>query len=270
MRRFLREAEALGAAREPARGEGLRRARRDRRRHAPTSPWSFLRREDLASRLRRERRLTAPAPPSSSSARFALALEAARQAEIVHRDLKPQNLFRVEGSRLWKVLDFGVSKLGDTSGTLTRGFAIGTPGYMAPEQALGAEVDHRADLFALAVIAYRCLTGRPAFWGDDAPKIMFDVVYRQPVRPTDLVDLAEDVDRFFALALAKQPRDRLSRAPQLAGALRPGAGGSAVGGPPRARRSISRAPSVGTEDRGGDLTWFRAGARSLRPASRGR
>src|SRR5688572_4426919 len=146
-------------------------------------------------------------------------LEEARANDIVHRDLKPQNLFwtRLEAvadpdagdpgdgdpdDHIWKVLDFGVSKLGIDAGTLTRGHVIGTPGYMAPEQARGIAVDHRADIFALAAISYRALTGRPAFSGDEYPKIMFDIVYRQPTRPGEHAPLPVDVDLALAIGLA--------------------------------------------------------------------
>jgi serine/threonine protein kinase len=84
---------------------------------------------------------------------------------------------------VWKLLDFGVSKLASRGGTLTAGHVIGTPGYMAPEQARGEDVDHRADGYALAAIAYRCLTGHPAFTGKDVPTTLYDVVYKMPTRP---------------------------------------------------------------------------------------
>ena len=214
MRRFLREAEALAKLNSPHVVKVLEA--RDATAGKPYIAMELLRGEDLASMLRRERRL-----PNGRVLEIVMhvgqALEAARRAEIVHRDLKPQNLFRSEKDGLWKVLDFGVSKLGALSGTLTRGLAIGTPGYMAPEQASGQEdVDHRADVFALAVIAYRSLTGRPAFWGDDQPKIMFDIVYRQPLRPGDLIELEADVDRVLALGLTKKPGDRIERSEELA------------------------------------------------------
>ena len=100
----------------------------------------------------------------------ALGLEAARTAGIVHRDLKPHNVFLAEqdGERRWKILDFGVSKSGG-SGTLTKGHVVGTPAYMAPEQARGEDVDHRADVYSLAAILYRSVTGHPAFTGKDVP-----------------------------------------------------------------------------------------------------
>ena len=105
---------------------------------------------------------------------------------------------------VWKVLDFGVSKL-ERSGTLTHGNVVGTPGYMAPEQARGGDVGPTADVFALAVIAYRALTGRPAFSGRELPRILFDVCYVQPMQPSKLVPLPDDVERVLLLGMAKDP-----------------------------------------------------------------
>jgi len=176
---------------------------------------------DLAWHLRKQRKMP-PARVAELVTQVASALEVARGHEIVHRDLKPQNLFLAEldgGREAWKVLDFGVSKLGSASGTLTRGHVLGTPGYMAPEQARGLAVDHRADVFALAIIAYRALTGRPAFTGDDYPKVMFDLVYMQPARPTELATLPIDVDFALALGMAKKVKERVATAVAFAEAL---------------------------------------------------
>ena len=119
---------------------------------------------DLSTYLRKRRRMP-PKHVIELVRQVGRGLTAAWEQGIVHRDIKPQNLFRVGSGKSvrWKVLDFGVSKLATTSGTLTQGHVVGTPGYMAPEQAKGLEVDKRADLYALAVIAYRALTGRPAY-----------------------------------------------------------------------------------------------------------
>jgi serine/threonine-protein kinase len=118
------------------------------------------------------------------------------------------------------VLDFGISKLASDSGTLTQGAPIGTPGYMAPEQVRAGEVDARADVFSLACIAYRALTGQPAFAGDDMPKILFDVCYAEPARPSSLAALPRDVDRVLAIGLAKRDEDRFDGAIDFARALR--------------------------------------------------
>ena len=151
-------------------------------------------------------------------AQLAGVLELARKAGMVHRDLKPHNVFRTEAGT-WKLLDFGVAVLADSSGTLTQGGVIGTPGYMAPEQAKGEAVDHRADLYALGAIIYRCLTGRVPFSGNDMASILYAMVHDAPIRPSSLASLPTDVDRVLAIALAKKKSDRFATAPELAEAL---------------------------------------------------
>jgi len=151
-----------------------------------------------------------------------MGLDAVHARGIVHRDLKPQNLF-LDGLT-WKIVDFGIARLADHSSTLTRGAVVGTPQYMAPEQARGETIDHRADLYSLGAIAYRTLTGRNAFSGDDAAAVLYAVVHGMPVRPSALVDVVDDVDRWVALALAKDPALRPASgkvlAHQLVSALR--------------------------------------------------
>jgi serine/threonine-protein kinase len=158
-------------------------------------------------------------------------LDAARRAEIVHRDIKPRNLFLAEapsGAKrrrsVWKILDFGVSKLASDA-TLTRKNLVGTPSYMAPEQASGEEVSHRTDLFSLAVIAYRALTGRPAFTGDSAMAILYQVVNDMPPQPTVVARVAPQFDDVFAIALAKDPWERFDSATEFADALEKAARG---------------------------------------------
>src|SRR5262249_45752228 len=137
----------------------------------------------------------------------AAALGHAHGAGIVHRDIKPQNLFLVGAS--WKILDFGMSRLRESRGTLTQNAIIGTPGYMAPEQARAHAADERGDLFSLGAVMYRAITGHTPFRGRDTPQILFDLVYKAPRRPTELVrSLPTDLDLFFAIALAKRPDDR--------------------------------------------------------------
>ena len=180
-----------------------------------------LRGKDLAHHLRRVRRLS-PTQAVELTREVARGLLVAHEAGVVHRDLKPHNLFLSEkqGHHVWKLLDFGVSKLASRSGTLTAGHVVGTPGYMAPEQARGEDVDHRADGYALAAIVYRCLTGHPAFTGKDVPTTLYDVVYKMPTRPSLLAsELGTDVDRVLALGLAKDRNQRFGAATELAEAL---------------------------------------------------
>ncbi len=178
-----------------------------------------LRGFDLAHHLRRKRRLSLAQVVAMVRA-VGEGLRVARDAGIVHRDIKPHNLFLAEkdGKLTWKILDFGVSKVGRSS-TLTRGHVVGTPGYMAPEQARGDDVDYRADLYSLGAIAYRCLTGHPPFTGKDVPTTLYDVVYKMPTRPSALAETTEDVDRVLAIAMAKKPDDRFTSGAEIADAL---------------------------------------------------
>ncbi|MBV8756821.1 MAG: serine/threonine protein kinase [Deltaproteobacteria bacterium] len=175
-----------------------------------------LRGHDLAHQLRRQRRISL-AQAVTLVDHVAVGLEAARASGIVHRDLKPHNVFLAEqgGAHRWKILDFGVSKQGG-SGTLTQGHVVGTPAYMAPEQAKGEDVDHRADVYSLAAILYRAVTGHPAFTGKDVPTTLYEVVYRVPTQPSMLAPVPGDVDRVLMIGLAKSPRDRFQTATELA------------------------------------------------------
>jgi serine/threonine-protein kinase len=148
-------------------------------------------------------------------------LDAAHKVGIVHRDLKPQNVFRAEvlDRLVWKVLDFGVCKLLETGGTLTRGLIVGTPQYMAPEQARGDVVDHRADLYALSLIAYRALTGRPPFIVADMRALIAVTASTMPPRPSAVCDLPRALDDVLAVAISKDPGDRFDSAQTLYDAL---------------------------------------------------
>jgi eukaryotic-like serine/threonine-protein kinase len=173
--------------------------------------------QTLAELLRREPKLS-PSSALELCRHVAIGLDAARAAGIVHRDLKPQNLFRTtEG--VWKILDFGVASLADDAGALTQGEIVGTPHYMAPEQALGHKVDHRADLYALATIVFRCLTGRYPFTAADTPALLYSVVHRMPARPTALAELAGDIDRWCAIAMAKSADARFATGEEQSAAL---------------------------------------------------
>ncbi len=146
-------------------------------------------------------------------------LEKAREAGIVHRDVKPQNLMLTTAGT-WKLLDFGIALLDDSSGTLTRGGVIGTPAYMSPEQARGDSVDHRADVYALAAVIYRCLTGRAPFVASDTPAVLYAIEHTRPQRPTWLVPaLPAQLDHVLAIGLAKSREARFATATELADAF---------------------------------------------------
>jgi len=177
---------------------------------------------DLASHLRRLDGLMPREEVTELVRQIGRGLAATGAAGIVHRDIKPQNLFRASapgGPPTWKILDFGVSKLAGGSGTLTHGRLLGTPSYMAPEQAQLEDVDGRADLYGLGAVAYRCLVGWPPFSSGDVAKTVYRVVHRMPPRPSAHTELPREVDLVLAIALAKRPEDRFGDADGLSTAL---------------------------------------------------
>jgi serine/threonine-protein kinase len=114
-----------------------------------------------------------------------------------------------------------VSRLADSGGTLTKDVIVGTPGYMSPEQAGGLSTTHQSDLFSFGAVVYRALTGEPPFAGPDTPQTLYQVVYRNPQRPSALIPgLPPDVDLVLATAMAKDPADRFETALDMANAMR--------------------------------------------------
>jgi len=154
------------------------------------------------------------------------ALAAAHRENIVHRDLKPQNIFlipmEVDGRvvEVAKVLDFGISKWRGSETVKTQESALlGTPQYMAPEQATGRHdaVDQRTDLFALGAIVHEMLSGRPAFNGASIPEVVFKVVYEAPLPlPATVPDFVAAAVR---KAMAKQSDERYASVSDFVEAL---------------------------------------------------
>lgn len=189
----------------------------------------LLKGRPLDAVMSRHRQL-AVGPAVRVAVQTAGALSAAHQAGIVHRDLKPANIFLVDtGSELFvKLLDFGISKRAEAETRqgqrkLTGEFDIlGTPEYMAPEQALGktAEVDARGDQYAVAVILYEMLTGRVPFTASDVMELLQRVIRDVPVPPSELRDdLPTELDAVILRALAKSPEDRYPTIADFADAI---------------------------------------------------
>lgn len=115
------------------------------------------------------------------------ALQYAHAQGVVHRDVKPANI-RVEANGAVRLMDFGIAKLVQTDRKLTQmGFSLGTVGYLSPEQLLGREVDHRADVFSFGVLAYEVLAGRKPFEGDSVTAILYSIANAEPEPVTALV-----------------------------------------------------------------------------------
>jgi tetratricopeptide (TPR) repeat protein len=150
------------------------------------------------------------------------ALEHAHSQGIVHRDLKPENVLLLEedGRLMAKLADLGVARLGLTSHLTMDGGVVGTPLYMAPEQAVGDPLDGRADLYSLGAMLYELVAGRPPFTGDDPLIIVSKHLHAPVVSPrSHCPDLPRDLEAAILRLLAKRPEDRFASAADTARAL---------------------------------------------------
>lgn len=175
-------------------------------------PWlamDWLEGHDLHARLRH-----GPLGIGESVAlvrRVADALAVAHARGIVHRDIKPSNLFLVDGAlERVTVLDFGIAQLGAGRVMTYSGAIIGTPGYMAPEQARGeTSIDSSVDVFALGCVLFECLTGRPAFAGEHVMAVLAKILFEDAPRARALRDaIPAEVDALVSRMLAKTARGR--------------------------------------------------------------
>ena len=185
----------------------------------PYLVMEFVPGETLASRLTRE------GPVSSDEARrigaqAADALHAAHDAGVVHRDVKPGNIMVTPGGQA-KVLDFGIAAAAAESRMTGTGIVLGTPTYMAPEQAAGEGATSASDIYSLGVVLYEMLAGRPPFEGDSALAVASAHVHREP-EPLERAARSADPDVVAAIhqAMAKEPSARPASAAAFAALLR--------------------------------------------------
>lgn len=231
VRRFKQEAKAISKMQHPNTvtifHSGIIEADNSQDEDRLYIVMEYLRGRTLTHVLRKEGEL-APARACRIMRQVCASLADAHQAGIIHRDLKPDNIFltAVGGDRDWvKVLDFGVAKLADaeSAGTLTQtGMIFGTPKYMSPEQAEGRPIDYRADIYALGVVLYELLVGRPPFVADTPVALLLKHISHAPppfsqVRPDLAVSPA--LEAIVQTALSKEPEKRFQQVADLAAAL---------------------------------------------------
>ncbi len=193
----------------------------------PYLVMEYLEGEDLASLMERH-------APLSLAAAFGViepilsALGAAHDKGIVHRDLKPANIYLVQhkdAAPAVKLIDFGIAKYAghtDLAKLTLPGTVMGTPAYMAPEQARGVrEVDARTDMYAVGVVLYQVLTNRLPFEGTSYNELMFKIVHDEPVLTRSVLEKLEPGVRAVVLrAMQKSPADRFQSAGEMLDALR--------------------------------------------------
>ena len=206
--RLLREVELLKSIRHPNVVEVIGGGRR-----ADGSPFlvmEYLDGETLGQLMRRMPVLSVEVS-LAIAAEIASGLAATHAHGVIHRDVKPDNIFLVEDGesvRRAKVFDFGFARLQGGEGLTAKGFIVGTPEYMAPEQTLHDPTGHRTDIYGLGVVLYRMITGVLPFNGD-AATLLAQHLFVTPRPPSELrAGVSRDVDTIVMSAIRKLPRNR--------------------------------------------------------------
>jgi tetratricopeptide (TPR) repeat protein len=241
--RFEREAEVLAQLEHPGIVRYVAHGRDEEGTAFLAIEW--LTGVDLAERL-------AAGPMTVGEAvavvrRAAEALGAAHARGVLHRDVKPGNVFLVGGAvDTVKLLDFGIARLGALPGGTRTGALLGTPGYMAPEQARGErDLGPPVDVFALGCVLFECLAGRPAFAGASPMAVLAKVLFDEAPRVSaERPDVPAALDDLVARVLAKSPADRPADGTAVAAALA-ALGEIDAGAPPSASVPRSRSLSAG-------------------------
>jgi Leucine-rich repeat (LRR) protein len=257
--RFLREAQAAAAIEHD---HIVTVYHVDEDRGFPYLAMPILRGESLEDRLKREGRL--PIPEVFRIGReIAEGLAAAHRRGLIHRDIKPGNIWLEAGGRV-KIVDFGLARAVEGDAQLTgSGYVVGTPAYMAPEQAMGQEVSPRADLFSLGVVLYRLCTGRLPFPGKTSLEVMRSLATQEPrAVGEENAAVAPALAELVMRLLAKDPAARPASAVEVASQLHALARSPRLGPAPAAAPTSSASKSPGsdrTAGRGRGAGWKRRG-----------
>ena len=153
----------------------------------------------------------------SIAMQMAEGLEAAHEKGIVHRDIKPDNVMLMKGSRgLVKLMDFGLAQLAQSSKLTREGTTLGTPIYMSPEQALGESTDKRADVWALGIVLYEMVAGRPPFQGEVDQAVIYSIA-NEPHEPLTAVrtGVPKELERIVDKCLTKEADERYQHVTDL-------------------------------------------------------
>ena len=211
--RFLKEAEAAAAI-EHDNIVTIYQVGEDR--GVPFIAMQFLKGESLQKRIDRKGKLTQN-EVLRIGREIAIGLQAAHSQGLIHRDIKPDNIWLQEDRDRVRILDFGlVRNSAEDVGLTQTGVVLGTPKYMAPEQARGKNVDHRCDLFSLGSVLYRLVAGQAPFEGSNLTATLIAVAHEEP---TPLLDVVPDVNLELAeLIMQLLAKDRSQR-PQSASAV---------------------------------------------------
>lgn len=216
--RFIREAQATAAIEHD---NIVHIYQVDEDRGVPFIAMPFLRGESLQHRLDKQGRLSQQ-EVAKIGREIADGLDAAHQRDLIHRDIKPDNIWLEEGSDRVKIVDFGLVRSADDDAGLTQsGTVLGTPKYMAPEQAQGQVVDHRCDLFSLGSVLYRLATGTAPFAGSNITATLIAVAQADPtpiseVQPNIDSDLASLIMRLLSKDADARPQTTAEVAKALA------------------------------------------------------
>jgi formylglycine-generating enzyme required for sulfatase activity len=214
-------------------------------RGVPFLAMEFLKGESLDKRLERE-----PVLPVDEVLRIgremAEALGAAHEKELIHRDIKPGNVLLESPRGRVKLLDFGLARATSQDQALTQqGIVVGTPSYMAPEQARGGTVDGRCDLWSLGVAMYRMATGKQPFVGKDTVSTLMDVATREPDVPRKInAKVPPEVSALIMDLLQKDPAKRIATAPEVVERIRAIEARRGTRSPAAPSRAASETPAV--------------------------